>query len=190
MKVLFLDLETTDFSPTRGEILECYAQSYNVATGQRGNAFGAVINWPRYVLDTAWSVHEFNGLLQDSEQSTLGYLEFKARLLNFFDEEFGNSSLIRIAGFSPHFDQKWLIDKLGAGNRLAHRVLDISTIRDWFTAIGSGGLLPSSHKNDMKHRAKDDVEVAIKTLEIARTLLPTAAQRAAFLDSFANQEGN
>lgn len=169
MRVLFLDLETSGFDPKEGEILECYAQSYDVATSARGGIFSATINWPESVLEKIWSQHTVTGLKEDCRKSTLHWVDFVTNFNRYLGLEFGPLAAVRLAGFSPQFDYGWLKAKLGTGdNRFSHRLLDVSTIRDWLGAIGQGGMLPNSSKDVMRHRAKEDVEVAIKTLEMAR----------------------
>lgn len=168
MKVLFLDLETSGFDPNEGEILEVFAQSYDVAKSTRGGSFYATINWPESVLEKIWSQHSVSGLKEDCRSSTLHWMDFVTNFNRFLGVEFGPLAAVRLAGFSPQFDYRWLKAKLTTSeNRFSHRLLDVSTVRDWMGAIGYGGLLPDSSKNTMKHRAREDVEVAIKTLELA-----------------------
>jgi oligoribonuclease (3'-5' exoribonuclease) len=171
MRVLFLDLETSGFDPREGEILEVFAQSYHVGNSARGGApFHAIINWPENVLEKIWSQHAVTGLKEDCRKSTLQWSEFVTKFNQFLNRDFGDLAAIRLAGFSPQFDYSWLKAKLeGTGpNRFSHRLLDVSTIRDWLGAIGQASTLPDSSKDAMRHRAREDVEVAIKTLEMAR----------------------
>lgn len=172
MKVLFLDLETSGFDPKDGEILECHAVSYDVATCTRGSIFNAVINWPEEVLEKIWSNHTKSGLKEDCRQSTLHWLTFVQKFNEYLGREFGPTAAVRLAGFSPQFDYNWLKSKMLFGDtRFSHRLFDVSTIRDWLKACSFGSFLPDSSKNVVAHRAREDVEVAIKTLELARVVL-------------------
>lgn len=172
MKVLFLDLETSGFDPHQGEILECYAQSYDVADATGGSIFTATINWPDSVLEKIWSQHSLNGLKEDCQNSTFHWVNFAPAFQRFLSNEFGPTASVRLAGFSPQFDYRWLTAKTRLGpNRLSHRLFDISTIRDWLSAMSYRDCLPDSTKAAMRHRAKEDVEVAIKTLEMARATI-------------------
>ena len=160
---VFLDLETSDLDPHVGCILEvgvivCDADCQPVAhftslvrpSWASGAGWRWLSDWSRDNLDP-----ELTRPIQHPDPRP-PWSAVEPAILDLLTRH--GSAPYRIAGFSPHFDLRWLRIKSARLHReLSHRIWDVSTLRDMDTLAGTPALhLPSP----VRHRALADAEAA------------------------------
>jgi oligoribonuclease len=165
-KLLWVDLETTGLGKD-SHVLEVGA----VVTDRHRNltvrgAFLGIISptgLAKWDLE-AVNMHERSGLLADIEivGESLGRVD--NRLQNFISEHFDVGERIQLAGAGVHFDKPFIErDFPWLGARLGYTLHDASVLRRWMKLVD---IDTTSTKDDVPHRALDDLFLAIRDARI------------------------
>lgn len=170
MKLLFLDLETTGLTDQDtilevGVIVHDIVENREISRKQmlaRHDFRRQFLPMPRVVYD----MHMKSGLLTEIGHE-LGLYDIQEIVIQMILDAGMSSGECIMAGFSPHFDRRFMRRLMPALEAfLHHRNIDVSTLRELtFAWTGS-----KPDKID-RHRAIPDCEEAIATLMTYRGLI-------------------
>lgn len=176
---VWLDVECTNLDPTTGHLLEVAV----VATESDAPAYAEVASqswvirppagWADGLNDYVLQMHTRSGLLADVAASGRPLAEVEAELVKFLGY-FGNPAPGRepIAGFSAHFDARWLEVHMPSARRYwSHRVFDASTLRQLARDLGRGDAVSTT--DTAAHRALADCRQAADCARAVARLLAT-----------------
>jgi oligoribonuclease len=161
MKLYWVDLETTALRPEDGSILEVAVgvSDAEVPWVLEGTVQSWVVHYQSACsLDSAIrDMHTNNGLWDECKRSAFTVTDAEEYLCEVWP-----ASSIMLAGFSPHFDQRWVWYHMPLlGKRLSHQVFDVTTIKS--LCMERYGM-PRIEKCSV-HRAASDVEEATRHLK-------------------------
>ena len=192
MKLLWLDLETTGLDPKEHAVLEVGAIVTDGLT-ELGR-YHAVVSQPPEALarmnDFVRDMHTKNGLLDAMKSTATPWPTVAAQLRQFVVKHFAPSPVEqetsnskpaewrgRLAGYSAHFDKKWLEALAPEMHELlSHRVFDMSTIRDLYKALGVTVPITEAHRSiaDCEH-AFASFQAYLKLMRVGAAVLDVQA---------------
>ena len=162
-KLMWLDLETTGFGPTKQQVLEVALWVADLSSPFEARpAYQSVVYFPRDrwgELDpVVLAMHTKNGLLEECARASAPSIELvEQRLLAHVPVEKERDDKPILAGSTIHFDHSFIEVHLPLVHaRLSHRHYDVSGLKLFCQSMG----MPKFRKAEA-HRADADVAESI-----------------------------
>ncbi len=166
MKLVWLDLETTGLNPKEDVILEIgIILNPGESNEQRRSwVLDYDIVFIMHLMDSVvLKMHTDSGLLAEVEASDLDINDVENDVVSMFtDNGITHNNVGKIAGYGPHFDLKFLDERIPCiTDFLSYRVFDVRTITEFWEMCGGTRF----DDGERPHRALPDLDAAIKETE-------------------------
>lgn len=182
--LFFLDCEFTGNDADKHHLLEIY---FKVTTNQLqyvDDLHIVLTRPPEDVINamSQWCQRQHNyrpqrrglttpSLMDEVAHATVTVAEASDLITQFIDRIVGPGNSVLLGGFSVHYDRAFLIHHMpNLANRLHHRILDVSSIRECCVRFA---IMPLIEKRipwlRNTHRAKADTDKAIAILAVYKT---------------------